>query len=263
MDRGRIRSRVTGSPLAAPLAAHVRVPVQGPTRRPSRGSWVSGVQVGVTGLAAVGCVGATEPASGSGTPWALLAFLLAGVALYLVVSGVLVVASQRQRPLRRRRAGAEILVAVVAGSACGGLWILAVATVVNAATPQAISGPAVLGVGVAAALGTTILFLRCASLREIARLAVMTTGFHSLVLPVGALIAFLVRGAHWSPATSTRPTLTAVILGVRLAGDPGTLGLSVGGFLLGVFLVFIGDRVLRGGSASVSGRLVSRDEACD
>jgi hypothetical protein len=112
--------------------------------------------------------------------------------------------------------------------------------------------PAVLGVGVVTALGAAILLLRPDSLSAVAGLSAMTIGFHSLVLPIGALIAFLVGGAQWWPATSAQPTLTAVILSIRLAGGPSTVGLSVGGLLLGVFLVFIGDRVLRGAGRGMS-----------
>jgi hypothetical protein len=210
------------------------------------------VSVAVTGLAASGCVvvRATEPDIQSALPMlALFALLLIGGALFLVVSGILVVVSRR----RRRRGLEKILVAVFAGLVCGALWVLIVATVVNAARPGAMMGPAVLGVGVVTALGAAILLLRPGSLSEVAGLSAMTIGFHSLVLPIGALIAFLVGGAQWLPATSARPALTAVILGVRMAGDPSTVGLSLGGLLLGVFLVFIGDRVLR-----AAGRRLSR-----
>ena len=72
----------------------------------------------------------------------------------------------------------------------------------------------------------------------------MTTGFHSLALPIAALISFLVGGAQL-PAGSARAELSAVILGVRLAGNVATVGLSVGGLLAGIFLVFLGDRLLR------------------
>jgi len=43
-----------------------------------------------------------------------------------------------------------------------------------------------------------------------------------------------------------------MILGIRLAGGPSTVGLSVGGLLLGLFLVFIGDRVVRGAGRRMS-----------
>ena len=192
----------------------------------------------------------SEPDSQSAIPaWALLALLLVGGALFLVVSGILVVVSRR----RRRRRLEEILVAVFAGSVCGALWVLLVATVVNAARPGAIMGPAVLAVGLVTGLGAAILLLRPDSLSEVVGLSAMTIGFHGLLLPIGALIAFLVGGAQWLPVTSARPALAAVILGVRLAGDPSTVGVSLGGLLLGVLLVFIGDRVLR-----AAGRRMSR-----
>ena len=217
-----------------------------PTRKTSLASWASGVSVAVIGLAAFGCVvvRATEPDIQAALPvLALFALLLVGGALFLVVSGILVVVSGR----RHRRRLEKILVAVFAGSVCGALWVLIVATVVNAARPGAIMGPAVLGVGVVTGLGAAILLSRPGSLSEVVGLSAMTIGFHSLVLPIGALMAFLVGGAQ------ARPALAAVILGVRMAGDPSTVGLSLGGLLLGVLLVFIGDRGLR-----AAGRRMSR-----
>jgi hypothetical protein len=243
MDRRAFLGTLPGGLLAAPLAAAGQQPVRVPTRRTSRASLVSRARVAVIGLAAFGCVTATNPDIPSAIPgWAIVAFLLIGGALYLVVSGILVVVSQRRRG---RRLG-KILVAVFAGSLCGALWVLLVGTVANAARPGAIMGPTVLGVGVVTALGAAILLSRPDSLSSAVGLSTMTIGFHSLVLPIGVLIAFLVGGAQWSETTSARPTVTAVILGIRLAGYPSTVGLSVGGLLLGLFLVFIGDRVLRG-----------------
>jgi hypothetical protein len=72
----------------------------------------------------------------------------------------------------------------------------------------------------------------------------MMTGFNSLALPIAALVSFLVGGAQL-PAGSTRAELSAVILGVSLAGNIATVGLSVGGLLAGLLLVFLGDRLLR------------------
>jgi hypothetical protein len=219
MNRRTFLSVLSGSLLVAPLAA----------------------QAQEAGKAAR--VGILDPDQVS-EPSALffLVFLLAAVVVFLLCTGIIVLLDRR----RRSRMLAKIFVAVLAGSACGGLWILLVATVVNAARPQAIMGPAVVGVGVVTALGAAMLLSRPDSLSKVAGLSAMAIGFHSLMLPIGALIAFLVAGAQWSPATSARPAVTAVILGIRLAGDLSTVGLSVGGLLLGLFLVFIGDRVLRG-----------------
>jgi hypothetical protein len=244
VDRRTFIGTLTGGLLAAPLAAEAYQTTRVPIRRPSRGPLLSRPRIAVIGLAAYGCVGPPGvPASASAThDWGVLAFLLVGVALYLVISGILVVVSQR----RRRRRLEEIFVAVFAGSVCGALWVLLVATVVATERPGALMGPAVLAVGVATALSAAILLARRDSLRGVTGLSAMTIGFHSFMFPIGALIAFLVAGAQWPPATSARPGVTAVILGIRLAGDPSTVGLSVGGLLLGLFLVFIGDRVLRG-----------------
>jgi hypothetical protein len=225
MDRHAFISATTFGLFTAPLDAKTRPAARLPTRRLSRAPWISRSRVAVIGLAAFGCVRATEdPASGSATHgWAFLAFLLVAAALYLSFSGFLVVVSQRRR---RRQLGA-IFVAVFAGSMCGALWVMLVAIVVAAPRPGALMGPAGLAVGVVTALGVAILLSTRDSLRGVAGLSAMTIGFHSLMFPIGVLIAFLVAGAHWPPATSAGPGVTAVILGIRLAGDRSTVGLSV------------------------------------
>jgi len=81
----------------------------------------------------------------------------------------------------------------------------------------------------------------------------MTTGFNSLALPLAALTSFLVGGAQL-PAGSARTELSAVILGVSLAGNVATVGLSVGGLRAGVLLVFLGDRLLRQARQARRGR---------
>jgi len=146
---------------------------------------------------------------------------------------------------RRRRKLAKILVPLVAGSVCGALWILLVDTAANTAIPDAMNEPAVLAVGVVTALGAASLLSMPNRLRRVLGLSAMAIGFHSLALPIVALISVFVGGAQRVPAASSRPALTAVILGTRLVGDLPTVGLSVGGLLLGVFFVFVGDRVLR------------------
>jgi hypothetical protein len=171
--------------------------------------------------------------------WTILLAVM--VVPFLVCVGILVLVSSRRRGRKLRR----ILVALVVGSACGALWILLVDTVVNAPMPGATNEPTILVVGVVtAALIAASLLLRPDRLRQMVGLSAMVIGFHSLALPIAALISFAVRGAQWFPAASVRPALTAVILGTRLAGDLSTVGLSVGGLLLGLCLVFVGERVL-------------------
>ena len=103
--------------------------------------------------------------------------------------------------------------------------------------------PVLLAVGVVVALSGAVLLSGPGCLGEVVGRSLMTTGFNSLV-PIAALISFLVGGAQVSPG-SARPELSAVILGVRLAGDVTTASLSIGGFLARVFLIFLGDRRLR------------------
>jgi hypothetical protein len=238
----------SGGPTGAGPALRLRLTC----RRISFESMASRVSIALMGLAAFGCLGRqTEPDNQFSTSSALffLVFLLVAVVVFLLCTGIIVLVDDMRR---RRRRLAKIFVAILAGSMCGAFWVLLVDTVVKAARPGASIGPAVLGVGVVTAMSAAILLSRPDSLSEVRGLSVMTIGFHSLVLPIGALIAFLVGGAQWSQTTSARPPVTAVILGIRLAGDPSTVGLSVGGLLSGLFLVFLGERVLRGAGRRMS-----------
>ena len=137
-----------------------------------------------------------------------------------------------------------MLVAVVAGGVCGTLWVLSIAMILAAARRGTLTDLPLLAVGVVVALSTVVLLSGPGRSRELAGRSLMMTGFHSLALPIAALIAFLLGGAQL-PAGSVRAELSAVILGVRLAGTVATVGLSVGGLLAGVLLVFLGDRLLR------------------
>jgi hypothetical protein len=141
------------------------------------------VSIVIMGLAAFGCVGRQiEPDNQVSASSALffLVFLFVAVVVFLLCTGIIVLVDMRRRMLAR------ILVAVRAGSMCGAFWVLLVDTVVKAARPGASIGPAVLGIGVVTAMGAAILLSRPDSLSEVRGLSVMTIGFHSLVLPIGA-----------------------------------------------------------------------------
>ena len=163
--------------------------------------------------------------SGTSSPGLVaLPFLLVAGVVFLLCTGVLLFVSSR----RRRRKLAKMLVTLVAGSVCGAeaFWILLIDTAVNPAIPDAMNEPAVLVVGVVTALVAASLLSMANHLSEMVGLSAMAMGFHSLALPIAALISIVAGGAH--------------------AADLRTVALSVGGLLLGLFLVFIGDRVLRG-----------------
>jgi hypothetical protein len=176
------------------------------------------------------------------TRFVAVVLVLSAVVVFLVCTGILVLVSSRGH----RRKLAKIGAAVVAGLMCGALWILLVDIVVNTTSPGAMNEPAMLIVGaVTAALVAASLLPTSYRLHKVLGLSAMVIGFHALALPIAALFAFVVRGAQWFPAANVRPALTAVNLRTRLTGDLLTAGLSVGGLLLGVFLVFVEDRVLR------------------
>jgi hypothetical protein len=175
------------------------------------------------GLAAVGCIGA-EPETGQRVWLGAFPVLFLGVAVFLLFIGLQAFVSSR----RRSRRLAKVLLALVAGSACGALWMLLVDTVVNAAIRDAVNETAVRVVGVATALLVAAVLLTPNRLRTVVGRSAMVVGFHCLALPIAACLAVVVRGAR---------------LGTGLAEDLLTVG--VGGLLVGVGLVFVGDRALR------------------
>jgi len=194
MDRRAFIGTLAGGLLAAPLAAEAQTPRAVP--------------------------------SGTSRPWLVDAlpffpFLLVAVVVFLLSTGFLVFVSSR----RRRRKLAKMLVTLVAGSVCGAFWILLIDTAVNPAIPDAMNEPAVLVVGVVTALVAASLLSMANHLSEMVGLSAMAMGFHSLALPIAALISIVAGGAH--------------------AVDLRAVALSIGGLLVGVVLVIVGDRVLR------------------
>lgn len=178
------------------------------------------------------------------TAIATVALFGVAVVLLLVFSGLALLLARRSR----RRRWLKLLVAAVAGGICGTLWVLSTATILDAARP--IGDTELLSIvagGGVVALIATVLLSGPGRLREVVGRALLTTGFHSLALPIVALTAFLVGGAQFTPdgGARTETGLSAVMLGVRMAGNVATVGLSVGGLLAGAFLVFLGDRLLR------------------
>jgi hypothetical protein len=206
-----------------------------------RASWASRVSIAVGPLSGcAGCARARVDAPAEPVVIALLA--LFGLAILFPISVGLAVLIGR-RPVRRRLL--KILVSATAGGVCGMLWVVFIATICAADRPGVLTDPVLIVVGVVVALSGAVLISGPGRLGEVVGRSLVTTGFTSLALPIAALISFLVTGAQVSPGSSSRSELSAVILGVRLAGDVTTASLSVGGLLAGVFLVFLGDRQLR------------------
>jgi hypothetical protein len=123
-----------------------------------------------------------------------------------------------------------MLVALVAGSVCGALWMILVDIVANTISTDTVSESVVLLVGVLATLVAALFLSVPERVSKVAGLSMIVIGFHGLALPVAALIAFVVAGAAWLPGASA---------------ERRAVGLSVTGLLVGVLLVFLGDRALR------------------
>ena len=144
----------------------------------------------------------------------------------LCAAGTLVSVFRR----RRGRKLTKTLVALVAGSVCGALWMFLVDTVANAIRADTINDSAVLLVGVVTAVVAALFLSAPESPTEVAGVSMVVVGFHMLALPIAALISFLVAGAAWLPDASA---------------ELRTVGFSVAGLVVGALLVFLGDRVLR------------------
>jgi hypothetical protein len=123
---------------------------------------------------------------------------------------------------RRRRKLAKILVPLVAGSVCGALWILLVDTAANTAIPDAMNEPAVLAVGVVTALGAATLLSLPNRLSEMVGLSAMAIGFHSLALPIAALISAPDRGSASRGSSHCRPQRRRTALGLILGLHRGS-----------------------------------------
>ena len=133
-------------------------------------------------------------------------------------------------PSLRRRRLTKMLVALVAGSVCGALWMLLLDTVANTISTDTMNEAVVLLVGVLMAVVAALFLSVPESLSKVAGLSMVVIGFHSLALPIATLISFVAAGAAWLPGASA---------------ERRAVGLSVTGLLVGVLLVFLGDRALR------------------
>jgi len=145
------------------------------------------------------------------------------------------------RPHRERRSFGA---AVVAGPVCGGLWMLVATTILDVARPGVMTVPLALGVGGVTGLAVAAFCWSPGTPRQIWGRVALTVGLHALALPVAAAIAFGASGI-WPPPGTADLGLSLDVFGVRLVGTPATVRLGVGGFVLGLLLVAIGDRALR------------------
>ncbi len=139
------------------------------------------------------------------------------------------------------RESRNLTAAVVAALGCGGLSMLAAVTILSVARPTVITVPVVVAVWAVAGLAAGAFCWRAGPPRQIWGRVALTMGFHALTLPVAAAIAFAATGI-WPPPETADLGLNLDVSGVRLVGTPTTVRIGVGGFVLGLILVAIGDR---------------------
>jgi hypothetical protein len=145
--------------------------------------------------------------------------------------------------MRPHRETKSLIAAVLAGAVCGGLSTVFATTILAVARPAVITVPVALAVWVVAGLTAAAFCWRPGSPRQIWGHVALTMGLHALALPVAAALAFGATGI-WPPPETADLGLSLQVFGVRLVGRPATTRIGVGGFVLGLILVAIGDRAL-------------------
>ncbi|MGH7396019.1 MAG: hypothetical protein ACRELW_00615 [Candidatus Rokuibacteriota bacterium] len=124
--------------------------------------------------------------------------------------------------------------------------MLLVATVLDGARPGTLTVPLMAGIWAGAGLVMALVLSRPGPPRQLWGRAAIAIGLHGLALPVAAVLSFVVAGMQWSPSNPGNLELSATVLGVRLAATPLAIRVGVGGFVLGLLLLSVGDRALRG-----------------
>jgi hypothetical protein len=147
--------------------------------------------------------------------------------------------------MRPHRETKSLIAAVLAGAVCGGLSTVFATTILAVARPAVITVPVALAVWVVAGLTAAAFCWRPGSPRHIWGRVAVTIGLLALALPVAAALALGATGI-WPPAETADLGLSLQVFGVRLVAGPATIRIGVGGFVLGLILVAIGDRALRG-----------------
>lgn len=138
----------------------------------------------------------------------------------------------------------SLTAAVLSSLACGGLWVLITVTILARIRPDLTTIPVAVSVWAVTGLAVAAFVSSPATPRQTWGRAALTVGLHALALPVAAAVSFAATGI-WPPPETADLGLTLDVLGVRLVGTPATVRLGVGGFVLGLVLVAIGDRALR------------------
>jgi hypothetical protein len=151
---------------------------------------------------------------------------------------------RRSRPRWPRRL-AKAFATLVGGTAAGAASLLVVATIVNAGKPGTLSSHEMLAVWAVASVIAMLFIGRAPLIRRVVTRACLAVGVQGVILPLATLLAFVVAGERLAGSAGTSAERTVEVLGVRLVGNLPAVWIGLGGFCVGLTLVFIGDRAHR------------------
>jgi hypothetical protein len=179
--------------------------------------------------------------------------VLVGLVVYLAASLLLwrlllkespPMGPRRSRPRWPRRL-AKAFATLVGGTAAGAASLLVVATIVNAGKPGTLSSHEMLAVWAVASVIAMLFIGRAPLIRRVVTRACLAVGVQGVILPLATLLAFVVAGERLAGSAGTSAERTVEVLGVRLVGNLPAVWIGLGGFCVGLTLVFIGDRAHR------------------
>lgn len=179
--------------------------------------------------------------------------VLVGLVFYLVASLVLWRLLLRgPPPLGPRRAPsrwplrlAKAVAILVGGAAAGAASLLVVATVVNAGRPGTLTPRAMLAVWMVGSVVAMLFIGRAPLIRRVVTRTCLALGVQGVILPLATLVSFAVAGARLAGPADPGGERVVDVLGVRLVGALPAVWIGLGGFVVGLALVIVGDRAQR------------------
>ena len=181
------------------------------------------------------------------------ALVLVGLVVYLAASLLLwrlllkeapPMGARRSRPRWPRRL-AKAFATLAGGTAAGAASLLVVATVVNAGKPGTLDTHEMLAVWAVASVIAMLFIGRAPLIRRVVTRACLAVGVQGVILPLATLLSFVVAGERLAGSAGTGAERMVEVLGVRLVGNLPAVWIGLGGFCVGLTLVFIGDRAHR------------------
>jgi len=152
--------------------------------------------------------------------------------------------SRRSRPRWPRRL-AKAFATLAGGAAAGAASLLVVVTVVDAGKPGTLTAHEMLAVWAVASVIAMLFIGRAPLIRRVVTRACLAVGVQGVILPLATLLSFIVAGTRLAGSAGTGGERTVAVLGVRLVGTLPAVWIGLGGFCIGLALVFVGDQAHR------------------